>query len=74
MSHFFHEIANPRVSFNEGFKAFFGFAVLAIVLVGAIIGIFSESRLSFGLGVISGLIGGAIGFVVANFLVGRSKR
>lgn len=66
--------SRPRVSFNEGFKAFFGFAVLAIVLVGAIIGFISESRLSFGLGVISGVVGGATGFVVANFLVGRSKR
>jgi hypothetical protein len=73
MSHFFHEIAHPRISFNEGFKAFFGFAVLAIALVGAIIGLVSESTLPFGMGVICGMIGGATGFVVANFLRGRSK-
>ncbi|MHC6157498.1 hypothetical protein ACVSQB_37740 [Bradyrhizobium elkanii] len=73
MSHFFHDIATPRVTFNEGFKAFFGFAVLAIAAVGSIISFVSESPLPFWLGVLCGMLGGATGFVVANFLVGRSK-
>jgi hypothetical protein len=74
MSHLFHAIASPRISFNVGFKAFFGFAVLAIALVGAIISFVSESPLPFWLGVICGIVGGAIGFVVANTIVGRPKR
>ncbi|MHC2585393.1 hypothetical protein [Bradyrhizobium diazoefficiens] len=40
MSHFFHEIATPRVSFNEGFKAFFNagtFASSLILLVGVFV-------------------------------------
>jgi hypothetical protein len=74
MSHLFHAIASPRVSFNVGFKAFFGFAVLAIALSGAIISFVSESTLPFWLGVVCGIVGGAVGFVVANIIVDRPKR
>jgi len=75
MSHFFHDvIVSPRISFNEGFKAFFGIALITIVVVGAICSLLFDRSLPFGFGVLSGFIGGAIGFVTANVCMLRETR
>lgn len=67
MSQFFHALASTNVTFNEGFKAFFGFALAAIAIVGAGLALLSNASLSFGFGVACGMLGGAFGFVVANY-------